>query len=163
MIIRDATGSDWPGIWAVVEPVVRAGDTFTWDPQIDEAGARAIWMKPSPSRTLVAVDDNGSIVGTAEIHPNQSGPGSHVANGRFMVHHDHRGRGVGRALGEHTIAQATADGFEAMQFNAVAATNVAALELWLSLGFEVLGTVPNGFRHPQLGDVGLHIMFRALR
>jgi L-amino acid N-acyltransferase YncA len=163
MIIRDATATDWPGIWAVVEPTVRAGDTFTWDPQTDEAAARAIWMKSPPARTFVAVSDRGDVVGTAEVHPNQNGPGAHVANGGFMVHPDHRGEGIGRALGEHTIAQATADGYQAMQFNAVAATNVASLELWLTLGFEILATVPDGFRHPVLGDVGLHIMYRSLR
>lgn len=163
MIIRDAVAADWPGIWAIVEPVVRAGDTFTWDREIDEAGAQAIWMKRPPGRTFVAVGDDGDIVGTAEIHPNQNGPGAHVANGGFMVHHEHRGKGIGRALGEHTVAQAAADGFAAMQFNAVAETNVASLELWLSLGFEILATVPDGFHHPEIGDVGLHIMFRSLR
>ena len=161
MIIRQATASDWPGIWEVVQPVVRAGDTFTWCRQIDEAGAQAIWIKQPPGMTFVA-DDDGVIVATSEIHPNQGGPGSHVANGGFMVRLDRRGEGIGRALGEHTITEATAAGFDALQFNAVAATNIASIELWLSLGFQILATVPNGFRHPHVGDVGLHIMFRRL-
>lgn len=163
MVVRDAVRADWPGIWAIVEPVVRAGDTFTWDSQTDEATAQEIWMKQPPARTFVAIGDRGEVIGTAEIHPNQNGPGAHVANGGFMVHPEHRGEGIGRALGEHVIAQATADGYRAMQFNAVAATNLASVELWRTLGFEILATVPEGFRHPDAGYVGLHIMFRSLR
>lgn len=165
MLVRDADIEDWPGIWAIVEPVIRAGDTFTWDPATTEEQARATWMSGPPSRTFVAIDGGpgGVIVGTAEIHPNQRGPGAHVVNGGYMVHPDHRGRGVGRALGEHVIAAATADGYHAMQFNAVAATNVASIELWRKLGFEILATIPNGFRHPTAGYVGLHVMYRSLR
>lgn len=163
MLVRDATDADWPGIWAIVEPVIRAGDTFTWDPATVEATARSIWMKGPPSRTFVAVDDDdGTITGTAETHPNQGGPGSHIVNGGYMVHPDHRGRGVGRALGEHVIAAAAADGYRGMQYNAVAATNTASIELWQRLGFRILTTIPDGFRHPTEGFVGLHVMFRAL-
>lgn len=162
MLVRDAIAEDWPGIWTIVEPVIRAGDTFTWDAATDEDTARSIWMKGSPSRTFVAIDDAGTVVGTAEIHPNQGGPGSHIANGGYMVHPEHRGRGVGRALGEHVIAAAAADGYRGMQYNAVAATNTASIELWLKLGFEILATIPDGFRHPTEGFVGLHVMFRPL-
>ena len=163
MIVRDATDDDWPGVWAIVEPVIRAADTFTWDPATDEATARSKWMSGPPSRTFVAVDEDGTIVGTAEIHPNQGGAGSHIVNGGYMVHPEHRGRGVGRALGEHVIGQAADDGYRAMQFNAVAATNTASIELWLKLGFEILTTIPAGFLHPTDGYVGLHVMYRPLR
>ena len=162
MLVRDANAEDWPAIWAIVEPVVRAGDTFTWEPDTDEATARLKWMSGPPSRTFVALDDDGAVVGTAEIHPNQGGPGSHVANGGYMVHPEHRNRGIGRALGEHVIQQASADGYRGMQYNAVAATNTASIELWLKLGFEIAATIPEGFRHPAAGYVGLHVMYRAL-
>lgn len=49
-----------------------------------------------------------------------------------------------------------------MQFNAVVETNKRAVALWRSLGFEVLATVPEAFRHPTEGYVGLLVMYRRL-
>jgi hypothetical protein len=49
-----------------------------------------------------------------------------------------------------------------MQFNAVVETNTAAVRLWLALGFEIIGTVPEAFDHARLGLVGLHVMYRPL-
>lgn len=162
MVIRDARPDDWPGIWRFLRDVIAAGDTFVWDPDISEERARASWLHEPPGRTVVAVDDDGTIVGTAESHPNHGGPGAHVANAGFMVDPAHAGRGIGRALAEHVIERARADGYQAMQFNAVAASNTRAVALWRSLGFEILATVPEGFRHPVDGLVGLHIMHRRL-
>lgn len=163
MLIRDATEADWPAIWPIVRQVVQAGDTFAWDPAISEDDARALWMKRPPGRTVVAVADDGTtVLGTAETHPNQAGPGSHVANAGFMVAVEASGRGVGRALGEHVLAQARADGYRAMQFNAVVETNARAVALWRSLGFAILTTIPEAFHHPAQGYVGLHVMHRRL-
>jgi ribosomal protein S18 acetylase RimI-like enzyme len=161
-VIRAATSADWPAIWHIVQPIVAAGETFCWDRDTGENEARAMWLHAPPGRTMVAVDDDGTIVGTAETHPNHGGGGAHVANAGFMVDAAHAGRGVGRELATHVIAQARADGYAAMQFNAVVETNTRAVALWRSLGFEVLVTVPGAFRHPSAGDVGLHVMYRAL-
>lgn len=161
-MIRAATPEDWPAIWRIVAPIVAAGETFCWDRETSEADARAMWLHDPPGRTVVAVDDDGAVVGTAETHPNHGGGGAHVANAGFMVDPAHAGRGVGRELAAYVIAQARDDGYAAMQFNAVVETNSRAVGLWRSLGFEVLATVPGAFRHPTAGDVGLHVMHRRL-
>jgi ribosomal protein S18 acetylase RimI-like enzyme len=162
VLIREATADDWPAIWRFMQIIVAAGTTFSWDREIAEGAARAAWMNAPPGRTLVAVDAGGAVIGTAEMGPNHGGPGSHVATAGFMVDPAFAGRGVGRALAEHVLEQARADGYRAIQFNAVVETNDRAVRLWRSLGFRVLATVPEGFRHPEHGDVGLHIMYRTL-
>ncbi|WP_431678800.1 N-acetyltransferase family protein [Kitasatospora sp. KL5] len=162
MIIREATQADWPAIWPFLRQIVAAGDTFTWPRDITADEARTWWLKEPPGRTVVAVDADGTVLGTAETHPNQAGPGSHVANAGFMVDPRHSGRGIGLALGEHVIAQARADGYRAVQYNAVVATNTRAVGLWKSLGFETVGTVPEAFRHPELGYVDLLVMYLKL-
>jgi ribosomal protein S18 acetylase RimI-like enzyme len=162
MTIRDATPEDWPAIWRFMRGIVAAGETFSWDRRLSEDEARTIWMHEPPGRTVVAVADDGTVIGTAESEPNHGGPGAHVATAGFMVDPEHAGRGVGRALCKHILEQARADGYRAMQFNAVAETNTRAVALWRSLGFEVLATVPEAFHHPVEGYVGLHIMHRRL-
>ena len=165
MIIRDATPDDWPAIWPFLHGIVAAGDTFSWAPDTSEEDARAMWLKQPPGRTVVALDDSGTVLGTAETHPNQpaGGPAAHVANAGFMVDPAHSGKGVGRALAKHVIEQARADGYRAMAFNAVVETNTAAVALWRSLGFQVVGTVPGAFDSATRGKVGLHVMYLPFR
>lgn len=160
--IRDAVDADWEQIWPIVLATIRTGETYTWNPDAGEDACRSWWMQSARGRTFVAVDEGGTVLGTAKSGPNQGGGGSHVATGSFMVGAEHGGRGVGRALVEHVIAEARADGFRSMQFNAVVETNVHAVRLWQSVGFEILATVPEGFRHPTEGYVGLHVMYRSL-
>jgi ribosomal protein S18 acetylase RimI-like enzyme len=162
VLVRDATADDWPAIWPFLQVVIGAGETFCWDRDTDEATAKRMWMHDPPGINLVAVDESSGIVGTAEIHVNYGGGGRHVANAGFMVDARHGGRGVGRALGQYVLERARRDGYEAMQFNAVVETNVHAVRLWQSLGFDILATVPKAFQHPTQGRVGLHIIFRSL-
>ena len=148
MVIREATAADWAAIWPILSKVGTAGETLTWDPRTTEARARAGWMRVPPGRTIVAVDDDGRVIGTASAHPNHSGPGAHVANAGFVVHPARQREGAGRALCRHVLDQARADGYRAMQFNAVVETNTPAIRLWHSFGFQVLATVPEAFHHP---------------
>lgn len=163
MEIRDATAADWPAIWPIFEAVVRAGETYAYDTDLDAAGGRALWMEAPPARVTVAVDDDGAtILGTAKMSANRGGHGAHIATASFMVDPATRGRGIGRALGEDMITWASAAGFRAIQFNAVVASNTAAVALWHSLGFTIIGTVPEAFHSPSHGYVGLHVMHRPL-
>ncbi|SDL09061.1 L-amino acid N-acyltransferase YncA [Nonomuraea maritima] len=162
MLIREAVAEDWPDIWAFFRDIVAAGETFTYPTDLGRDQAREWWMLPAPSRTVVAVDESGAVLGTAKMNRNHMGNGSHVASASYMVAPAHQGRGVGRALCAYTLDWARTAGYRMMQFNAVVETNVAAVELYRSLGFEVLGTLPEGFLHPVKGYVGLHVMYRPL-
>ena len=160
MLIRDARADDWASIWPFFHQIVAAGETYAYDSEMTEADGERIWMVGPPARTVVAVDDDGTVLGTANMYANRGGPGSHVASASFMVDPGRAGRGTGRALGEHVLAWARDAGFRAVQFNAVVETNVPAVALWQSLGFTIIGTVPEAFLHPAHGYVGLHVMHR---
>ncbi len=113
VLIRDATDDDWPAIWPFLHEIVAAGETYTYPLDLTEPDARALWMLPPPGRTTVAVDDDGTVLGSAKMNPNHAGNGSHIASASFMVDPAHSGKGVGRALGEDMIAWATDAGLPA--------------------------------------------------
>lgn len=161
MEIREARPDDWEQIWPFFERIVAAGETYAYDPEMTYAQARETWMVGPPGVTFVAVDGD-RVLGSANSYANRPGPGSHVASASFMVDPRYAGRGIGRALGERVIAWASDQGFLAMQFNAVVESNLPAVALWRSLGFEIVGTVPRAFRLPDGNHVGLHVMHRRL-
>lgn len=158
--VRRAVPDDWPAIWRIFSSVVGAGDTYTYAPDTPEAEAQRLWMGDG-FITCVA-EREGDIVGTCVVKPNQPGLGAHVANAGYMVRPDAFGGGIGAALCEHSLAEARAAGYRAMQFNAVVSTNTRAVALWERFGFTIIGTVPEGFRHARLGYVDLHVMYRRL-
>ena len=162
MLIRDANAADWPAIWPFFRSVVQVGETYTYPQDIDEPTARELWMLRPPGRTVVAVDDSGTVLGSAKMNPNQTGNGAHIAGASFMVDPRYRRRGTARVLGEHALAWARTEGYRGMQFNAVVESNTGAVALWQSLGFRIMTTIPEGFHHPTEGYVGLHIMYQPL-
>lgn len=162
MLIREATTEDWPAIWPFFHEIVAAGDSFTYPVDLSRDEAREWWLVPAPSLAVVAVDDSGTVLGTAKMNRNHMGNSSHIASASYMVDPARSGKGVGRALCQYSVDWARTAGFRAMQFNAVVETNVYAVRLYRSLGFEVVGTLPEGFNHPVEGYVGLHIMHKTL-
>ena len=158
VVVRDLVDADWPAVWSVVEPVVRAGDTFPYPLDLTEPDARAMWLDNGPGGRATVALVHGEVVGTAKMGRNRPGPGAHVATASYMVAARTRGRGVGRALVVDSLAWARSAGFAAVQFNAVVATNVAAVRLYESLGFRVVGTVPRAHELPNGDRVGLHVM-----
>jgi len=160
LLIRRAEDSDFDGIWEIFHAVVAKGDTYVYDPGTTKEQARAIWMAPALSTYVAFLD--GEIAGTYILRANQPGLGSHVANAGYMVRPDRAGRGIGRALCEHSLEEARRAGFLAMQFNAVVSTNEPAVALWRKMGFAIVGTVPKAFQHRELGLVDLYVMHRFL-
>lgn len=160
--IRNATESDWPQIWPIVREVAESGETYSLVYDLREDDGRSMWMEPPPGQVVVAADEDGAVLGTAKMGPNRPGPGSHVGTASFMVSSAARGRGVGRQLGEYAVQWLRDTGYHAIQFNAVVETNTAAVMLWKSLGFTVIGTVPEAYRLRSGDLVGLHVMYLKL-
>lgn len=160
MLIRLATPNDWPALWAIIEPVIRAGETYALDPAMSEADASAYWL--GGDRETFVAEDGGKLLGTYYLRANQPGGGSHVANCGYVTVEAARGKGVARAMCAHSLMHARARGFTAMQFNFVVSTNESGLHLWRAMGFDVVGTLPGAFHHPRLGLVDALVMYRAL-
>jgi len=161
MLIRTVEDRDHDAVWAILEPVIRAGETYALDRDLTREQALAYWLAPA-NDTFVAEDEDGAIVGTYCLRANQAGGGSHVCNCGYMTSGRATGRGVARAMCGHSLEHAKARGFKAMQFNFVVSTYVRAVALWQAFGFEVVGRLPGAFRHPAEGEVDALVMYRRL-
>jgi len=158
--IRKYREEDKEQIWKIIEHVISQGDSFTFAPDTPREPALEDWCSPE-KETFVAIFE-GEIVGTFYVKANQIGLGSHIANGSYMVSPEARGKGVGRKMGEFSIEEVKRLGFSAMQFNFVVKSNERAVKLWKSLGFEIIGEIPEAFRHIENGLTNAFIMYRKL-
>jgi L-amino acid N-acyltransferase YncA len=161
MIVRPANSSDSDAIWAILEPTIRAGETYTLPCDMQRQEALDYWFAPE-KMTFVAEDDEGEIVGTYYLRANQPGGGWHVCNCGYMTAASASGRGVARAMCAHSLEHARGLGFRAMQFNFVVSSNERAVGLWHRFGFETVGRLPGAFLHPRLGYVDALVMFLNL-
>lgn len=160
MEIRPAGEADWPHLWAMLEPIMREGETLALPRDGTEADARAYFASPEKSNFLATVD--GAILGASYIRPNQLGGGAHIANCGYVTAPAARGRGIARALCAHSLEECGRRGFRGIQFNFVVSTNEPAVHLWERAGFETLARLPGAFLHPRLGYVDALVMFRPL-
>ncbi|MDO8681118.1 MAG: N-acetyltransferase [Acidobacteriota bacterium] len=166
-------------MWRIFQAVVAGGDTYVFAPDTGPDVAVEYFMGSGISSWVAEIPSSpggfhlrqgfgglvgeaSSVVGMYKLIPNHRDLGSHVANASFMVDPAAQGKGVGRAMGEHCLAQARQAGYEAMQFNFVVSTNTAGVELWKKLGFSIVGTLPKAFNHAQLGLVDAFVMHRFL-
>jgi ribosomal protein S18 acetylase RimI-like enzyme len=158
--IREIGADEFDLVWPIFHAVVASGDTYSYERDTTFEQARAMWTS-APARCFVAMNADKPS-GCYMLKPNQAGPGDHVANAGYMVASDARGHGLARRMCEHSLDVARAAGFLAMQFNSVVSSNEVAVALWQKLGFHIVGTVPQAFRHSRLGLVDIHIMHRFL-
>ena len=158
--MRAAAAADTDSLWAILEPVIRAGETYTLPSDMSQEDALAYWCS-APHEVFVA-EDEGRVVGTYFLQPNQRGGGSHVANCGYVTAPAATGKGVARAMCAHSLERARNRGFRAMQFNFVVSTNERAVRLWQSCGFAIVGRLPGAFLHPGAGYVDAFVMYRTV-
>jgi L-amino acid N-acyltransferase YncA len=158
--IRRASSADADPIWGILEPVIRAGETYTLPRDMTRDAALAYWF--AADHEVFVAEDDGDVVGTYYLRPNQKGGGAHVANCGYMTAAHATGRGIARSMCAHSLEHARARGFKSMQFNFVVSTNERAVKLWEHLGFRVIGILPEAFLHPARGYVNSFVMYRSL-
>jgi GNAT superfamily N-acetyltransferase len=160
LAFRRAKIEDEDSLWEIIRPIIRSGGTYVFDPESSKETIMSYWLD-SDKRTYL-VDFEGEILGTFYLKPNQPDLGNHICNAGFMVEEKSAGKGIGKAMGKFALHEAKKLGYHGMQFNFVIKTNEKAVHLWLSLGFQVIGEIPEAYRHPHLGFVPALIMYQKL-
>jgi ribosomal protein S18 acetylase RimI-like enzyme len=160
MLIRPATADDQAAIWAVIEPMIRAGESYALPRDMTRTEALAYWF--DAGHEVFVADDAGEVVGSYFLRANHAGGGAHVANCGYVTAPRALGRGIARAMCQHSLDHARRRGFRAMQFNFVISANERAIRLWQAMGFAIVGRLPGAFAHPAQGDVDALVMYRAL-
>ncbi|MGQ0542262.1 MAG: GNAT family N-acetyltransferase [Blastocatellia bacterium] len=158
--IRKALETDKSAVWQIIKNVIAGGDTYVFSPDTSEEEMMAYWFSPEKFNYVAVLD--GEVVGTYWLKANQPGLGSHVGNGAYMVSPEAKGKGIGRKMAEHSIEEAHSLGFKSIQFNFVVKSNEVAVKLWKSVGFEVIGEIPEAFDHKENGLTNAYIMYRKL-
>src|SRR5512146_3063256 len=158
--IRKAESRDAAAIGAIIVPTIREGSTYALDRELSEADALAYWMAPD-KETFIA-EEEGVVLGTYFMRPNQAGGGRHICNCGYMTKAEAAGRGVARRMCQHSLEHARAQGYRGMQFNFVVSTNERAVRLWQSLGFQIVGRLPGAFQHPSAGYVDVFVMYQQI-
>ena len=161
MQIRPASlPADSNSVWAILEPTIRAGETYTLPRDMSREQALDYWF--APGHEVFVAEENSKVLGTYFLQSNQQGGGSHVANCGYVAAPWATSRGVARAMCAHSLDRARERGFTAMQFNFVVSTNERAVALWQTFGFEIVGRLPSAFHHPTIGFVDALVMYRSL-
>ena len=144
VIVEEYTENDLEKAVEIWNQVVEEGRAF---PQIQllskEEGAAFFCSQTYTG--IAKIEETGETVGLYILHPNNVGRCGHIANASFAVEKNARGHHVGEALVRDCLLKGKKLGFKILQFNAVVASNTAALSLYKKLGFKTLGTVPGGF------------------
>jgi len=160
MILRKADPVDFFRVWEIFKQVIDEQIYYTYDENTSKDYIEKNWIHTG--HLIYVAEIEGIIAGAYIVKPNQPGHGAHVANAAYMVDQSYRNHGIGRKLGEHSLVAAKEAGYRAMQYNFVVSTNVGAVKLWQSLGFDIIGTIPEAFHHIEKGFVDAHIMYRKL-
>ncbi len=160
VLIRPATRADDDAVWRVIEPTIREGETYPLPRDMTREAALAHFHRPV--HEMFVAEANGTVLGTYYLRANTGGGGAHVANCGYVTATEARGQGIARAMCLHSLERARARGFRAMQFNFVISKNDAAVHLWQSCGFDIVGRLPDAFLSPRHGYVDALVLYRAL-
>ncbi len=156
MIIRNANQEDLPALLAIHNEAIRTLDAI-WIEHEESLEDRQNWFierRAAGFPVVVAVDDNGRTLGYGSYGSYRSREGY-----RGTVEHsvylfaDARGNGVGKALLNHLIGQARADGFHAM-VAVIDANNAISIAMHEKFGFESAGVLRQvGQKHGKWLDL----------
>ncbi|KEO84238.1 GNAT family N-acetyltransferase [Tumebacillus flagellatus] len=133
--------------------VVGQGASVGFLPPLSVEAALRYWQGVwSPNVQVWTLSEDGTIVGTVQLHRASSQNGGHRAEiAKLMVHPNARGRGYARALMHTAEEQALADGRTLLVLDTRAGD--PSNSLYQSLGFLEAGRIPD---YAQSADGSLH-------
>lgn len=144
IVIEAFSGATIEQAVEVWNQVVKEGVAFPQTECLTESSGMEFFMEQA--FTGVAINaESGVVMGVYILHPNNVGRCGHICNASYAVRSGCRGQGTGEVLVRHCMEKAKELGFRILQFNAVVASNTAALHLYKKLGFVQLGVIPGGF------------------
>jgi GNAT superfamily N-acetyltransferase len=158
--IRKSIPTDAEGIWSILQPIIAKGDAYVFAPTMPKQDMLNYWLS-ADKHTYTALEDD-QIVGTFFMKDNQMGLGAHIANAGYATLPTVGGQGIGKAMGLFSMDEARRLGYQAMQFNIVVKTNERAVRLWQTIGFQIIGEIPEAFQHQTLGLVNAYVMYQKL-
>jgi ribosomal protein S18 acetylase RimI-like enzyme len=153
--------TDYSKCMQILKEVIIKGEALEFEENTSEDLLKDFFFSDK-YHCQVCTGENDSVVGFYTFKPNHFGRGAHVANAGYVVDPGMQGNGIGSFMAKDSLVKARNAGFNAMQFNFVISTNTAAVELWKKTGFNIIATIPKGFRHDKLGYVDAYIMHRFL-
>ena len=142
-MIRAYKPSDIPEMIQIWNEIVEDGIAFPQEEPLTEESGAAFFA--AQSYTGVA-EHEGEVLGLYILHPNNVGRCGHICNASYAVASAARGKHIGEQLVSDCLKQGKRLGFRILQFNAVVESNLPARHLYERLGFQQLGTIPDGFR-----------------
>ncbi len=160
LTLRPTQKEDADSIGQIALEVIQTGDTWIFAP--DSSKEKLLDYFFDKKKYLYVAEIESEIVGFFFLTENQKDLGSHIANAGYMVSPGQQIKGIGRAMANFSLIEAKILGFQAMQFNFVVKTNEKAVHLWQSLGFQIIGEIPEAFQHSELGLVNAFIMYKKL-
>lgn len=153
---------------SLLNTAIIEGESYPQAQPLSEPEFAAYWLSRD-AFVVRAITDNktqqllpGTVLGAFYLKPNFPGRCSHICNAGFIVQPRVRGQGIGRLMGVAMLQIAAALGYTAVMFNLVFETNSTSLKLWQSLGFEIIGRIPQAVKLSQGRVVDALMMYRAL-
>ena len=159
MTIRPATEADWAQIWPFFREIVADGETYAYPEELTSEQARALWFG---QQHAVVLEEDGAILGSATWVRTARGVVATSAPGRSWSPRRRAAAAWGAGWGSASSTGTASRGTEASSSTPSWRPMRAAVRLWQSLGFRIVGTVPGAFHSRRHGYVGLHVMYLDL-
>lgn len=155
MIIRPCELTDIPMITAIyAEAVINGSATFELEPPSESEMTKRREALLAKNYPYLVADEDGIVVGYAYAGEYRERPAFNgTVEDSIYIHQDYQGKGVGKALLEQLVVEATQRDFRQMIAVVGDSANHGSIALHKRQGFELIGTLHSvGWKHGRWLD-----------